>query len=85
MQHCWQVVHLVQVSALLLLCAVSFDRSTYSKQPIKQAWVLARVCGEPVSAAPLEAINPEHPPEAIVAAQLQAFRYFTYQPLQILP
>eukprot|EP00878_Enallax_costatus_P011620 GHUV01012129.1.p1 GENE.GHUV01012129.1~~GHUV01012129.1.p1 ORF type:complete len:337 (+),score=69.82 GHUV01012129.1:937-1947(+) len=49
-------------------------RSGYSKHPHKEPWVLARVSGEPVSAEPLEAISPEHPPEAVVAAQVKAFK-----------
>jgi hypothetical protein len=55
--------------ALLLMC-----RSTYSKHPHKEPWVLTRVVGEPLSWDPLEAISPEHPPEAIVAAQVQALK-----------
>ena len=49
-------------------------RSGYSKHPNKQPWVLARVTGEPASAEPLQAITPANPPEAVVAAQVQAFR-----------
>jgi len=55
-----------------VVCCVS--RSAYSKQPHKEAWVLSRVAGEPLSWDPLEAISPEHPPEAIVAAQVEALR-----------
>jgi hypothetical protein len=51
-----------------------FCRSGYSKHPNKQPWVLTRVSGEPLSAEPLEAITPGNPPEAVVAAQVQAFR-----------
>lgn len=49
-------------------------RSTYSKHPHKEPWVLSKVAGEPLSWDPLEAISPEHPPEAIVAAQVQALK-----------
>lgn len=57
------------------LCpAAHFHRSTYSKHPHKEPWVLTRVVGEPLSWDPLEAISPEHPPEAIVAAQVQALK-----------
>jgi hypothetical protein len=36
--------------------------------------MLSKVVGEPLSWDPLEAISPEHPPEAIVAAQVQALK-----------
>ncbi|KAF8064536.1 hypothetical protein HT031_003336 [Scenedesmus sp. PABB004] len=49
-------------------------RSGYSRQPHKEPWVIARVAGEPLSGDPLEAISPQHPPEAVVAAQVQAFK-----------
>lgn len=55
-------------------CAFLCCRSGYSKHPNKQPWVLARVTGEPASAEPLQAITPANPPEAVVAAQVQAFR-----------
>jgi hypothetical protein len=50
-------------------------RSTYSKHPHKEPWVLSNVVGEPLSWDPLEAISPEHPPEAIVASQVEALRW----------
>jgi hypothetical protein len=46
----------------------------YSKQPVKQPWVVSKVAGEPCSDDPLQAISPEHPPEAVVAAQVAALR-----------
>lgn len=49
-------------------------KSGYSKHPNKQPWVLSRVSGEPLHPEPLEAITPANPPEAVVAAQVQAFR-----------
>jgi hypothetical protein len=63
-------VQLVQRSTYFRCCC----RSGYSKHPNKQPWVLTRVSGEAVSAEPLEAITPGNPPEAVVAAQVQAFR-----------
>ena len=57
-----------------VVCVLCGCRSTYSKHPHKEPWVLSKVVGEPLSWDPLEAISPEHPPEAIVAAQVEALR-----------
>lgn len=59
----------------LTRCGDVLCRSTYSKHPHKEPWVLSKVVGEPLSWDPLEAISPEHPPEAIVAAQVDALRW----------
>jgi hypothetical protein len=69
----WRYVEGPTFAAGALHVAAS-SRSTYSKHPHKEPWVLSKVTGEPLSWDPLEAISPEHPPEAIVAAQVQALK-----------
>lgn len=59
--------------------------SGYSKQPHKQPWVLERVTGEPQTQEPITAVSPEHPPEAVVAASVAAFRYVAPSPAMPSP